>query len=356
MNKSKKFINNYFTSPLLAWFHLHGRKDLPWQVPNSPYRVWLSEIMLQQTQVKTVIPYFNRFIECVPTIEDLASASIDTVLSLWAGLGYYSRAHALHKTAHIIMQQFNGEFPSDEKILVTLPGIGPSTAAAIASLAFNKPAAILDGNVIRVLSRFFLIENCIDDKKIKLELANLSKLCLSYDEPRNYSQAIMDLGALCCIPKNPNCMHCPLNVSCLAKKEGMVNQIPIKKLKKAIPVIKQKFVLIYSTDGEIFLEKRPNHGLWSGLWGFPQMDEFDCPLAYLKEQYHLDVQYYEPVKEHQHRFTHFHLHMIVISVRVVKTEISTGKWFTFEKAKNLGIAKPTLDLLQYFFNKMPSEL
>lgn len=234
---STNSLNQLFSQLLLDWYDLHGRKDLPWQLPRSPYRVWVSEIMLQQTQVQTVIPYFNRFIEHFPDIFLLANAEEDEVLSLWSGLGYYSRARNLHNTAKIISDQYNGVFPEDLNILVQLPGIGPSTAAAILSQAFNKPAAILDGNVKRVLSRFFLIEGWPEQAQVKKKLWGLASSCMPNERCADYTQAIMDLGATCCTNKNPQCLRCPVKNHCLAFHNKKQHLYPTKKNKETAPNI-----------------------------------------------------------------------------------------------------------------------
>jgi len=223
-----------FTRPLLTWFGEHGRKDLPWQHPRSAYRVWISEIMLQQTQVKTVIPYFLRFLARFPDIKTLAQADEDDVLSCWSGLGYYSRARNLHKTALIIAENFKGQFPDDIKELVQLPGIGDSTAAAIASLAYNKPTAILDGNVKRVLSRYFQVRGLSQQSAVKQKLMTIANQCMSHDFCADYTQAIMDLGATCCTVKTPACTRCPLQTTCGAYKNNQVADYPEKKPKKNI--------------------------------------------------------------------------------------------------------------------------
>ena len=238
-----------FSEKLLAWSQIHGRKDLPWQTPHTPYRVWLSEIMLQQTQVQTVIPYFLNFISQIPDIHALAAANLDEVLSLWSGLGYYSRARNLHRCAQIIVKEFSGIFPSDLKILQSLPGIGRSTAAAIASLAFNLPTAIMDGNVKRVLSRYFLIKeasNSALEKRLWLQ----AELCMPHDHCRDYTQAIMDMGATCCSQKNPNCFDHVLEcLQCLQ----IILKVPHKFIdlrdREKIPGVLAK----YLTDNSTFI-------------------------------------------------------------------------------------------------------
>lgn len=225
----KQDLHKKFSQPLLQWHALYGRNNLPWQLPRTPYRVWISEIMLQQTQVQTVIPYFERFMQQFPNINTLAQANDDEVLSLWSGLGYYSRARNLHQTAKIVVQHHGGVLPDNYQLLKELPGIGPSTAAAIASQAFNQPIAILDGNVKRVLTRFFMIKGYPEQAQVKKTLWELANSCMPNENCANYTQAIMDLGSLCCTPKNPNCHNCPLQNSCLALKYEEQHLYPTKR-------------------------------------------------------------------------------------------------------------------------------
>ncbi|OJX94599.1 MAG: A/G-specific adenine glycosylase, partial [Legionella sp. 40-6] len=262
-------LNDKFSTPLLKWYEIHGRKNLPWQLPRSPYRVWISEIMLQQTQVQTVIPYFERFMKVFPDIETLAYAQDDEVLALWSGLGYYSRARNLHKTAQIIVNEFASIFPQTLTQLINLPGIGESTAAAILSQAFNQRTAILDGNVKRVLSRFFMISGSVDQAATKRKLWSLADACMPEIQCADYTQAIMDLGATCCTPKNYNCVSCPVNTSCLAFNHGEQENYPTKKVKKQIPTVQKKFLVLTNHDGKIYLEKNPSTGIWGGLWCLP---------------------------------------------------------------------------------------
>ena len=221
-----------FTAPLLRWFDQYGRKTLPWQHPGTPYQVWLSEIMLQQTQVTTVIPYFHRFIQTFPSIDDLAKAEEDHVLALWAGLGYYSRARSLHRTAQIIAHEYHGEWPRTLDKLIALPGIGPSTAAAISSQAFHQATPILDGNVKRVLCRYFMVEGIPEKAQNKKKLWAFAQACMSTTRCKDYTQAIMDLGATCCTNSQPQCTTCPLKRTCAAFLADRVHEFPYKKIKK----------------------------------------------------------------------------------------------------------------------------
>ena len=347
-------IQQQFSYPLLDWFDAHGRKDLPWQHPRSPYRVWISEIMLQQTQVKTVIPYFNLFISKFPTIEELANAEEDKVLALWSGLGYYSRARNLHKTAKIICNDYQGEFPKDLKCLVNLPGIGPSTAAAIASQAFNLATPILDGNVKRVLCRYFLVEGLPEKNSTKQKLWNLAERCMPQQRCADYTQAIMDLGATCCKTRNPDCLNCPLQNGCEAKKQNLVSIYPHKKIKKILPVKQQQFLLLHNAESKIYLEKRPPTGIWGGLWCMPSIDFDLYPSDYIANTYGLNSIKIKELFNIRHSFSHFHLEISAKSIETsqsTKSEIneSQGKWFAATEIADLGLAKPVSDIINFFF-------
>ena len=343
-------IHHQFCMPLLNWFEQHGRRDLPWQQPRSAYRVWISEIMLQQTQVATVIPYFTRFMARFPDIHALASASDDAVLSYWSGLGYYSRARNLHASAKIISTQLHGVFPDTMERLKSLPGIGDSTAAAIASLAFNKPTALLDGNVKRVLSRYFLVEGAPGKADVQKKLWGLADACMHKTRCADYSQAIMDLGATCCRPKNPTCLSCPLETTCLANQAGVVNLYPNKKIKKIIPTRHQQFILLHTADDLVYLEKRPETGLWGGLWCLPTLDMGECPSLHVSNAYGLSTEAPLEVMKMKHTFSHFHLHLVALSLKTTSGgESLPGQWFHRDSLNDVGLAKPVSRVLHCFF-------
>lgn len=342
-------LSEQFSKPLLHWFTIKGRQNLPWQLPRSPYRVWISEIMLQQTQVQTVIPYFERFIQRFPNIQDLAQASDDEILSLWSGLGYYSRARNLHHTAKIITTKYQGNFPKDLKSVNELPGIGPSTAAAILSQAFNQPTAILDGNVKRVLTRFFRIQGHPEQAKVKKKLWELANACMPQAQCADYTQAIMDLGAICCTTRNFDCPNCPLQNNCLAFKHQEQHLYPTKKIKKPVPVQQQQFLVLCNNHGHIYLEKRPPAGLWGGLWCLPALDEGACPLDFIREKYDLIGENPQQLIAFKHRFSHF---LLEINSFIIKTQVlgnklgeAKGQWFAKNKLCSLGLAKPTSKIL-----------
>jgi A/G-specific adenine glycosylase len=342
-----------FSIPLLHWFDSHGRKDLPWQHPRTPYRVWVSEIMLQQTQVKTVIPYFNNFLVRFPEIEQLAQAEEDRVLAQWSGLGYYSRARNLHKTAKIICESYQGQFPQSVDELMALPGIGPSTAAAIASQAFNEPTPILDGNVKRVLCRYFLVDGWPEQSAVKQQLWRLAEQCMPKARCADYTQAIMDLGATCCTSKKPDCSNCPLQKTCMAKQSDKVEHYPHKKAKKILPIKKQVFLLLHNADLKIYLEKRPPSGIWGGLWCLPSIDPHVDPMEYIANSYSLDCVESKTLLSMRHSFSHFHLELSAVALKTsdngTRLAECSGKWFALEELGELGLAKPVSMVINSFF-------
>ncbi|STX28722.1 A/G-specific adenine glycosylase [Legionella beliardensis] len=350
MNNEAIYQN--FSYPLLAWFDHHGRKNLPWQYPKSAYRVWVSEIMLQQTQVQTVIPYFERFMTSFPTVKHLACADEDTLLSHWSGLGYYSRARNMHKAAKIITSDFNGQFPADLNQLMQLPGIGPSTAAAIASLAFNQPTAILDGNVKRVLTRYFMIDGWPEQAQIKNQLWQLANQCMPSKRCADYTQAIMDLGATCCTVKRPACSHCPVQETCLAYLNKKVAHYPFRKVKKVLPTKTQHFLLLHTDDNKIYLEKRPPTGLWGGLWCLPTLDIEEEPIDYLAQWYDITLMQAKPLPNFKHTFSHFHLYINPTAFKIEHKSCyvaeGAGKWFAPQELTSIGLAKPIYQIISNF--------
>lgn len=311
--------------------------------------------MLQQTQVKTVIPYFNRFIERFPDIKSLALASEEAVLALWSGLGYYSRARHLHRTANILHAAHLEELPSDLSALIQLPGIGPSTAAAIASLAYEKPTAILDGNVKRVLSRYFLIHGHPNERVTHNKLWDLARACMPEARCRDYTQAIMDLGATCCTLKNPGCDRCPLQTTCRAKAEDAVANYPTQVAKKSRPTRYQQFLVLHTDDRTIYLEKRSNQGIWGGLWCLPSIDMEACPATYVLSTHQLKPDKAIDLLSLKHDFTHFRLMITVRSLRIAPSPppglSSSARWVSLEDLPHLGLAKPVDTIIQFFFNQ-----
>lgn len=304
-----------FSDAVLKWFEQHGRKHLPWQQDANPYRVWVSEIMLQQTQVTTVIPYFDKFMQRFPDVEALAQATQDQVLQHWSGLGYYARGRNLHKAAQQIVEQHQGKFPQTLEGLIALPGIGRSTAGAILSLACGKNTSILDGNVKRVLCRHYTVDGWYGNSAVEKYLWQLTDSLTPSVRTDEYNQAMMDLGATLCTRSSPQCDRCPVAKSCLATAAGAPTNWPHKKPKKEKPQRKTWMLIVQNGGGDVLMERRPPSGIWGGLWGFPQFDSRDTALDYAKTfgSVHSDDQSWPTV---EHTFSHFHLQINPVHVRL----------------------------------------
>jgi A/G-specific adenine glycosylase len=341
-----------FQKAVLDWFKQSGRTDLPWQKSINPYRVWVSEIMLQQTQVATVIPYFQRFMKSYPSVQTLAVAPLDKVLHLWTGLGYYARARNLHKTAQIVCDTHNGQFPDNLKQLTDLPGIGRSTAGAIRSIAFRKPAPILDGNVKRVLARFAAVSGWPGTASVHRELWGIAERYSPQQRTAEYSQAMMDLGATLCTKGSPNCCECPIAEACLARSEGKQQHYPGKKPKTKLVVKNTVFLLLCNQQGDILLQRNPPSGLWGGLWVFPQIDHLDqIPNCIGAMGFDLLDQTSHGIS--RHTFSHFHLDYQPIVVKV--KDISTGVadqdhlcWYNPKNPLSLGMPAPVKALIKRY--------
>lgn len=335
-----------FQERLLAWFDRFGRKDLPWQHPAAPYRVWLSEIMLQQTQVATVVPYFERFVMRFPELDDLAAAGVDDVLALWAGLGYYARARNLHKTARLIAER--GRFPDTLSELMALPGIGRSTAGAILSIAFASSHPILDGNVKRVLARFAAVPGWPGLPAVSGALWRLSAFYTPDRRCRDYTQAIMDLGATVCTRARPLCALCPLASACRAHLAGTAAAFPEPRPVKTLPVKQRVWLLACSGDGEILLEKRPPAGIWGGLWSVPEFDTVEMAEAWCREQ-GFGVSARELWATRRHSFSHYHLDYTPLLLRVAPAarigEAGRFAWRKPAQLAELGLPAPVRSLL-----------
>jgi A/G-specific adenine glycosylase len=342
-----------FQTKILAWFDLHGRKDLPWQKTAGPYSVWVSEIMLQQTQVATVIPYFNKFIKRFPDVDTLAAASLDNVLHYWSGLGYYARARNLHNAAQIIVQQ--GYFPDTLEGLTRLPGIGQSTAGAILSIAFNNSHAILDGNVKRVLTRFMAIPGWPGKSRVSKELWRVSAGYTPKNRAGDYTQAMMDLGATVCVRVKPYCADCPINTACQAKQKNIISELPSKKPAKQLPV-KQCFFLLLRQykKQEILLQQRPPTGIWGGLWSFPEFNNMDNLLSWCAEK-KISVAQTSLLPAQRHTFSHFHLDYTPVLAQSDETidhvkDVNQAFWYKIGKQNSLGVPTPVKKLLNQFSN------
>ena len=345
-----------FSDALIDWFDVHGRHDLPWQVKDDPYKVWVSEIMLQQTQVKTVLQYFDRFIQRFPTVEDLGHASWDDVAPYWAGLGYYARARNLHKAAGIVARQ--GHFPSNLEQWMELPGIGPSTAGALMSLGLRQYGVIMDGNVKRVLSRFFAIEDDLSKPVHERAMWQLATELCPTERNHDYTQAIMDLGATVCTPKKPLCLYCPMQQHCKAHAQGLETELPYKKPKKPVPVREAQVMLIQSA-GEWLWIQRPNSGLWGGLWCLPI---FDQPHEFQSYTQQLGLKPTTTQVQISHSFTHFTwlLEATVFTVAADQKEHlaieCNAQWYTPIQATALGIPtamKKLISTLELESHSMP---
>lgn len=335
---------------VLTWFDKHGRKDLPWQHDINPYRVWVSEIMLQQTQVSTVIPYFQDFMQQLPTIEDLAEADEDLVLHLWTGLGYYSRARNLHKTARIVCEQNKGQLPDTVEGLCELPGIGRSTAGAIISIAYRQPAAILDGNVKRVLARFHAAPGWPGQSTVLKALWEHAEFHAPQQRVADYSQAMMDLGATLCVRSKPACDNCPLQADCKAYAQGNPGDYPGKKPKKKLPVKTVQMLMIHNASGEILLEKRPPTGIWGGLWSFPQIETAADASHYCRDALDCQPARIDHWDSYRHTFSHYHLDIspVVIQLKQLPAKVMEADrqlWYNRDQPVQVGMAAPIKKLL-----------
>lgn len=335
---------------VLHWFDQHGRKDLPWQQDINPYRVWVSEIMLQQTQVSTVIPYFEAFMQAFPTVAKLAQASEDEVLHRWTGLGYYSRARNLHKSAKLIVQDHNSQLPDNVEGLCTLPGIGRSTAGAITSIAFQKPAAILDGNVKRVLARHHAIAGWPGKNAVLNELWLYAEAHAPDQRVADYTQAMMDLGATLCTRSKPACPLCPLNNDCQAYLAGSQADYPGKKPKKVLPVKSTVMLMIENQNGELILEKRPNSGIWASLWIFPQLESSADINHYCQDQLNDNAAQVNHWDSYRHTFSHYHLDITPVHIRLNDQahQIMAADqqlWYNRQQPQSVGLAAPVKKLI-----------
>ncbi|MGR9114404.1 MAG: A/G-specific adenine glycosylase [Gammaproteobacteria bacterium] len=337
-----------FQQKLLSWFDRYGRKDLPWQKQLTPYRVWVSEIMLQQTQVATVIPYYNKFIESFPTVEDLAEAPIDDVLHHWSGLGYYARARNLHKSARLIVEQ--GIFPDNLDQLMKLPGIGQSTAGAILSIAFKKSHPILDGNVKRVLTRFQGISGWPGDNNVAKTLWAASAYYTPIERVSDYTQAMMDLGATLCTRSRPNCSACPLHSHCFARIENKTAELPTSKPVRKQPVKQVYFLYLTDRDNRTLLEQRPAAGIWGGLWSLPEFDSIESAQTWCLT-HHINIVRQRSLAVQRHTFSHYHLDYTPLCIQTDNPknfvmEARQTVWYKPEQIQSLALAAPIKRLLQ----------
>ena len=343
-----------FSQHMLNWYEKQGRKHLPWQQDKTPYRVWISEIMLQQTQVATVIPYYQKFMASFPTIKALANADEDNVLHHWTGLGYYARARNLHKAAKIITNDYNGCFPENIEQVVALPGIGPSTGGAILSLSLNKHHAILDGNVKRVLARCYLVEGHNAQAKYEKALWPIAQTLTPKNHVAHFNQSMMDLGAMVCTRSKPLCHQCPLQSSCLAFAGSEQANFPQKKPKKLIPV-KSTIMVIPRMQtkkaNEVLMEKRPPTGIWGGLWCFLEVSE-KKDITKLLTKLNLKETSQVEMAAFRHTFSHFHLDIqpIIVDCQFLPSqeinENNKQQWYDLNIEQSLGLAASTKKLIR----------
>ncbi len=338
-----------FSKSLISWYKKHGRHDLPWQCDPTPYHVWVSEIMLQQTQVNTVIPYYTRFIDRFPDIQSLANAKLDEVLSHWAGLGYYARGRNLYHAAQTICDDHGGTIPSSKEKLLTLPGIGRSTAGAIMALAFDQRHAILDGNVKRVLSRFYAISGWPGESAVEKQFWQLAESLTPKKNVSRYTQAMMDLGATVCMRSQAKCDICPISQRCLARQEESQYKYPTPKPKKAIPFRKIVFLLLENKAGEILFQRRPPTGIWGGLWCFPECSPDDDIEKWLLAKMGFSGSITRKLTVIKHTLTHFRMEILPIHLKVKQCnnikEKDDHRWCLSGDALKFGVPVPVKNLL-----------
>ncbi len=346
-------IDASFASTLVEWQRTHGRQALPWQQleheaapERDAYRVWLAEVMLQQTQVAAVVPFYRRFLERFPDVRALAHAPHDDVMQYWSGLGYYSRARNLHAAARRVVGEFDGRFPDTVEALESLPGIGRSTAGAVAAFAYGRKAAILDGNVKRVLARVFLIEGAPADAAYNRRLWTLSESLLPDRDIERYTQGLMDLGATLCTPRNPTCLLCPFERTCGAHREGRENALPLRAPRKVSPR-RPATMLVVTRGASVLLERRPAVGIWGGLWSVPELeaglsrDGWATAAARYGEVASIDA-----MPGFVHAFTHFVLEADVARVRLTDRAEPTvashddARWVPLDALQTIGLPKP----------------
>jgi A/G-specific adenine glycosylase len=336
-----------FSEHLLDWFDQHGRHDLPWQHPRSPYRVWISEIMLQQTQVKTVIPYFENFMQAFPTLPQLANSDLDQVIRLWAGLGYYTRAKNLHRAAKQCMAFHQGKLPESFDDLLALPGIGRSTAGAILSQAHGLRFAIVDGNVRRTLARFYGVEGWSGVPAIDKQYWALAEKNLPQKRLADYTQAIMDFGATLCTRSKPQCNECPLQKSCYAFQHDCVASLPTKKPLKTMPQRETQMLVLLTKTNEILLQRRPAKGVWSGMWSLPEAQSSDEHLRLLNshaKNVHGDDDA-EELESFEHVFSHYRLLITPFLWRSLqpRSKIQDNdeyRWQALDQIDDIGLPTP----------------
>jgi len=340
-----------FADALLAWFDVSGRHDLPWQHPRTPYRVWLSEIMLQQTQVRVVVPYFERFVAALPDVRALAAAPLDDVLALWSGLGYYARARNLHAAAKACVERHGGELPRDLDALTALPGIGRSTAGAILTQAWGDAFPILDGNVKRVLARWHGIEGWPGTPAVEKRMWTIAQAQLPDRRLADYTQAQMDFGATLCTRHDPACVLCPVQAGCAALREGKVADLPTPKPGKPLPERSALVLLVEDAAGRVLLQRRPPTGVWAALWSLPEAQDRTGAREWFARHVHGDYDQAETLPAVFHAFTHYRLDLQPLRWRALAARATVAdnddlRWVARGELAALGIPAPIRKLLQ----------
>jgi A/G-specific adenine glycosylase len=335
-----------FAARLVAWQKRHGRHDLPWQGTRDAYAIWLSEIMLQQTQVATVIPYYERFLRRFPTVQALAKAPLDDVLALWSGLGYYSRARNLHKAACIVVDTYGGAIPDDPEKVQALPGIGRSTAAAICVFSYGGRHAILDGNVKRVLARHGGVRGYPGDARVQEKLWRNAESLLPVRGIVPYTQGLMDLGASVCARTAPGCDACPVRADCVAYTKNMIDKLPGRKARRALPQ-RNTVMLLLRNAGDVLLEKRPPQGIWGGLWSLPEISSASELRRVCRERYGATAIAVKKLPPLAHGFTHFNLTITPVAVQVKKNAIKVPAtvWLPLDEATSAALPAPVRKII-----------
>ena len=349
--EQSKYQISEFSKNLISWHKYHGRHNLPWQKKINPYKIWISEVMLQQTQVKTVLPYYEKFIKKYPTIKDLSNSKLDDILEMWAGLGYYRRAENLYKSSQILKNRYKYNFPKAYDDIITLPGVGRSTAGAILSIAYNKNYPILDGNVKRVIKRYFAVRG---EKNIEKNLWELSELLLPNKNNNIYTQSIMDLGSLVCLRKNPICNICPVKNNCESLKLELTDIIPekIKKIKKKNS--KLYFIVIqnYKNKNFILMKKNPKEGIWANLWSLPSFGKKYVYEDFLRENKITEkVVRYENIK---HNLSHINLNIEILRIKLGK-EVFLDNYYWKNIYDKIGSSKPVITIIKKLKEEQKNE-
>lgn len=356
-----------FQADLLAWYHAHHR-EMPWRQTRDPYAIWISEAMLQQTQVATVIPYYHRFLARFPTVESLAEAPMDDVLKLWEGLGYYSRARNLQRAAQLIVAEHGGQPPADYDALLSLPGFGPYTAAAVGSIAFGLPEAVLDGNVIRVIARLERIDKDVTKPTVKAALQGLADRFLDPESPGDHNQAMMELGATICTPRVPACPRCPVSSHCRVREElADPSVLPFKAPRKARPHYQIAVGLIWNSEGKLLIARRPDQGLLGGLWEFPGGKQepgealAETCVREIREELGIEAAVRAPFRSVDHGYTHFSItmhafHCDFVSGMPKPLHSTAVRWVSPDELVDFAFPKANKVLIDVLMNQQQGDL